>query len=60
MLFFSFLLAWAHGVSSSPSNVSIKGELSQILLSEMSLPGVEVPIEKLLPKMEIGEGEPFF
>ena len=25
--------------------------LQQILLSEMSLPGIEVPIEKLLPKI---------
>ena len=29
----------------------LKGELSPNLLSEMILPGVEVPIEKLLPKM---------
>ena len=29
----------------------LKGELSPILLSEMSLPGVEVLIEKLLPKI---------
>ena len=27
---------------------SLKGNSHQILLSEMSLPGVEVPIEKLL------------
>ena len=30
---------------------SLKGNSHQILLSEMSLPGVEVPIEKLLPKI---------
>ena len=30
---------------------SLKGNSHQTLLSEMSLPGVEVPIEKLLPKI---------
>ena len=30
---------------------TFKGELSPNLLSEMSLPGVEVLIEKLLPKI---------
>ena len=30
---------------------SLKGNSHQILLSEMSLPGVEVLIEKLLPKI---------
>ena len=29
----------------------LKGNSHQILLSEMSLPGIEVPIEKLLPKI---------
>ena len=29
----------------------LKGNSHQILLSEMSLPGVEVPIEKLLPEI---------
>ena len=34
-----------------PSHTSLKGNSHQILLSEMSLPGFEVPIEKLLPKI---------
>ena len=33
------------------TGVSVKGELSPNLLSEMSLPGIEVLIEKLLPKI---------
>ena len=38
----------------------LKGNSHQILLSETRLPGIEVLIEKLLPKTirEIGEGEP--
>ena len=31
--------------------VSLKGNSHQILLSEISLPGIEVLIEKLLPKI---------
>ena len=31
--------------------LALKGDSHQILLSEMSLPGVEVPIEKLLPRI---------
>ena len=45
-----------------PQNVRQKGKGNshQIFLSEMSLPGIEGLIEKLLPKRsrEIGEGEP--
>ena len=38
---------------------TLKGNFHQILLSEMSLPGIEVRIEKLLTKiLEIGDGEP--
>ena len=33
------------------NNYGEKGNSRQILLSEMSLPGIEVPIEKLLPKI---------
>ena len=43
-------------------NLNLKGNSHQILLSEMSLPGVEVLIEKLFSVTqnirEIGEGEP--
>ena len=38
-------------VSTCPNPLVLKGNSHQILLSEMSLPGVEVPIEKLLPKL---------
>ena len=34
-----------------PSGLPLKGNSHQILFSEMSLPGVKVPIEKLLPKI---------
>ena len=42
-------------------NLDLKGNSHQILLSEMSLPGVEPLIEKLLPKIlgGLGKGEPF-
>ena len=51
------LYSGAFGVQKHPpptliiSKCLIKGELSPNLLSEMSLPGVEVFLEKLLPKI---------
>ena len=39
---------WTPKVAETPC---LKGNSHQILLSEMSLPGVEVLIEKLLPKI---------
>ena len=38
-------------VQTDQSRIKLKGNSHQILLSEMSLPGVEVLIEKLLPKI---------
>ena len=39
----------------SDTKHGLKGELSPILLSKMSLPGIEVLIEKLLPKKNKGD-----
>ena len=39
------------------NNPNLMGISHQILLSEMSLPGIEVPIEKLLPNTSGKSGE---
>ena len=49
---------WVSGQTLSlPSHHSLQGNSHQILLSEMSLPGVEVLIEKFLPKIVGGLGK---